>query len=115
MDKLISYKQEPYRPLSNSSLITQILLLNLIDALLTLYATLVGVGELNPIMRIVLNYGPLTFVTTKVLVVTVCTLGIKKILGHSGRHLYLLFAAFYWFILLWHIFGIIMLWEVETV
>lgn len=89
--------------------------LNLFDALLTLYAIKVGVAELNPIMNFLLSFGPAVFLLIKVVLVTVCILSINKILGHSGRHLYILSAAMYWVVIAWHTFGLALIWSVELV
>ena len=113
MGKVCVHKKGTYRPFSNSSLITQVLSLNLFDALLTLYAIKVGVEELNPIMNFLLNFGPTTFFFTKVLFVTACILGINKILGHSGRRVYILSASVYWLVVAWHILGLALIWRAD--
>lgn len=106
MEKLGSHKRNSYRPFSNDSLITQVLLLNLVDALLTLYATKVGVGEMNPFMRLALKVGPIIFISIKVFLVTTCMIVLNRVLGHSGRRLYLFLASSYWLVLVWHCFGL---------
>ena len=95
--------------ISSDSLITQIILLNLLDALLTLYATGLGVGELNPLMVLLLSYGPATFLAIKVGLVTSLIIAINRFVGAGGTRVYLLLSATYWFVTVWHVFGVLSL------
>lgn len=95
--------------LSKTSLITQIVLLNLMDALLTLYATLLGVGELNPIMASLLEAGALVFIVVKVGLITPLVFLINKLPAHQSARLYIFLASVYWLVMTWHIFGVVAL------
>ena len=50
--------------------IISILFLNIIDALLTLFLIEHGATEINPIMAYFLNFGPLTFMSVKYLLIS---------------------------------------------
>jgi hypothetical protein len=114
VDSIKEHQEGHYQPLSNSSLVTQVIVLNLLDALLTLYATMLGVGELNPLMSHLLTFGPELFLSLKVLLVTSCILVINGLLGHSGRHVYICSALLYWLVLAWHTYGVLALWGAPT-
>lgn len=112
MDNICKNLGPPYRPLSADALITQVIILNILDSLLTLYATRMGVVELNPIMDKLLSYGPVNFFLVKVISVTALVLLINRAVGHSGVPVYLFLAAVYWLVTAWHTFGVIYLYGV---
>ena len=109
MDNVAENRERYYRVISSDSLITQIILLNLLDALLTLYATGLGVGELNPLMVLLLSYGPATFLAIKVGLVTSLIIAINRFVGERGTRVYLLLSATYWLVTVWHVFGVLSL------
>ena len=96
-----------YSPFSTDSIITQIIMLNLLDALLTMYAIRLGVEELNPLMDYLLSVGPITFFSVKVVLVTALIYLVNRFAGSRGRHLYTAFLVLYWLLTLWHIYGAI--------
>lgn len=96
-----------FSALSVNSLITQVITLNLMDALLTLYATLHGVSEANPIMDYLLDAGPIHFIIAKVLIVTVSVMALNRLCHDSGRRTYIFVVAMYWFVTFWHVFGLL--------
>lgn len=101
-----------YRPLSADSLITQLILLNIVDSLLTLYATKAGVSELNPIMEELLSAGPHTFFAVKVLSVTALAILINRPLGRFRIPVFMFLSTVYWLVLAWHLFGVLCLYGV---
>jgi len=111
VDNLVAKSVGKYRPLSPNSLVTQVILLNLLDALLTLYATGLGIGELNPIMDGLLAAGPINFLVFKVGFVTSLLLFINRFVGHKGTQVYLFLSISYWLVTGWHVFGVLSLYE----
>lgn len=84
-------------------------LLNLFDGVLTLYAVLLGVLEVNPIMDYALRFGPIGFLSVKVGLVTVCLLILNSTLKGKQRRLLSFLIFIYALVTAWHIFGVIAL------
>lgn len=84
-------------------------LLNLFDGVLTLYAVLLGVLEVNPIMEHALQYGPAGFLLIKVGLVTFCLLVLNYTLKGKQRRLLSFLILIYALVTVWHIFGVIAL------
>ena len=104
---------EDYKPrrgfsfCSVDSLITQVIILNLLDCLLTLYAVIHGVSEANPLMESLLGHGPIAFISVKVLIVTLSIVALNKLCSTSGKRLYALLSSVYWLVTFWHVFGLL--------
>lgn len=92
----------------NSQLVI-LFLLNLFDGVLTLYAVLLGVLEVNPIMNYALQYGAVGFLSIKVGLVTVCLLILNITLKGKQRRLLNFLILVYALVAAWHIFGVIVL------
>ena len=84
-------------------------LLNLFDGVLTLYAVLLGVLEVNPLMNYALRYGPVGFLSIKVGLVTVCLLVLNVTLKGKQRRLLSFLLLIYALVAAWHVFGVIVL------
>ena len=81
-------------------------LLNLLDAILTLYALEQGVEELNPVMSYLHGISPHLFLIIKVLVVSICLCFLDKYLLRF-RITITVFVAIYSSIIAWHLYGIL--------
>ena len=84
-------------------------LLNLFDGVLTLYAVLLGVLEVNPLMAYALKFGPVGFLSIKVGLVTCCLLILNSALKGKQRNLLNLLILIYALVTAWHVFGVIAL------
>lgn len=90
--------------------IVTLFLLNLFDGVLTLYAVLLGVLEVNPLMDYALRFGPIGFLSIKVGLVTCCLLFLNsKLRGSKRTKLLSLLVFIYALVTAWHIFGVLML------
>ena len=95
---------------SNTAVIL-IHVLNFFDGLLTLYAVSLGVLEVNPLMRWALGLGPLWFLFVKVGVVSTGLYFLDKQLEGSKRKIFLLLLAAYALVIAWHVFGVLLLYN----
>ncbi len=107
MAVLNEHRCNKYKPFSTDSLITQVIILNMLDALLTLYATRLGVGELNPIMDWLLQGGAWQFFAVKVSVVITFSLFINRFGGERSKRVFKYICAVFWALTVCHIFGIL--------
>tara|TARA_B100000131_G_scaffold221323_1_gene212869 strand:+ start:48203 stop:48559 length:357 start_codon:yes stop_codon:yes gene_type:complete len=87
--------------------------LNFFDALLTLYAVRLGVLELNPLMAWAIDAGPVVFLVTKVLVVSVGIEFLNRHLKEDARRLLSYLFYIYCAVILWHLFGVLALYSIS--
>lgn len=111
MAVLNEHRCNKYRPFSTDSLITQVIILNMLDALLTLYATKLGVGELNPIMDLLLQTGDWQFFIVKVSLVVSSAFLINRFGGKRSRRVFKYICVLFWVLTAWHIFGVLTIQE----
>ena len=84
-------------------------LLNLFDGVLTLYAVLLGVMEVNPVMEYALRFGALGFLSIKVGLVSLCLLVLNNSLKGKKRRLLSLLVFVYALVTIWHVYGAVCL------
>ena len=73
---------------------------------MTLYATRLGVGELNPIMKWLLEIGPFTFFLTKFFLVILSALLINRFGGDKSRRVFKYVCLIFWALTTWHMYGV---------